>query len=103
MEISKKGTILKEEKHLTTHGGDDILSEDKIKKIALDILSKKLSFLDDQIDEIDCELSEDGTYYEVEIEIFGMEFTFRIDAKTGEPTKLGGGFGGSWVNPGGKN
>lgn len=103
VEISKKGTILKEEKHLATHGGADLLSEDKIKKIALDILSKKLSFLDDQIDEIDCELSEDGTYYEVEIEIFGMEFTFRIDAKTGEPTKLGGGFGGSWGNPGGKN
>ena len=96
VEITKKGTVLKEEKQLAKPEDEDVLSEDKIKKIALEILSKKLSFLDDQIEEIDCELSEDGTYYEVEIEIFGLEFTFRIDAKTGEPTKLGGGFSGSW-------
>ena len=96
VEITKKGTVLKEEKQLAKPEDEDVLSEDKIKKIALEILSKKLSFLDDQIEEIDCELSEDGTYYGVEIEIFGLEFTFRIDAKTGEPTKLGGGFSGSW-------
>ena len=96
VDLTQKGTLLSLEKHLTTTTSDDRLSADEIKKIALEILSKKLSFLDDQIEEIDCELSEDGTYYEVEIEIFGLEFTFRIDAKTGEPTKLGGGFSGSW-------
>ena len=102
VEITKKGTVLKEEKHLAAHGSADVLSEEKIKKIALDILSKKLSFLDDQIEEIDCELSDDGNFYEVEIELMGMEFTFRIDAKTGEPTRLGGGFGGNYGKPGSK-
>ncbi len=98
VDLTQKGTLLSLEKRLTITTSDDRLSADEIKKIALEILSRKLSFLDDQIEEIDCELSDDGTYYEVEIELFGLEFTLRIDAKTGEPMRLGGGFGGGWGN-----
>ena len=90
VELTKKGTVISVEKHLTTATNSNILTQDKIKQIALDILSRQFSFLDDQIEEIECELSDDGTYYEVEIEIFGLEFEFCIDAKTGEPLRFGG-------------
>lgn len=90
VEISPKGTIWEWKKHLVAQDGGNIITEEKIKQIALEMLSHQLSFLDEQIEEIDCELSDDGTYYEVEIELFGFEFEFYIDAKTGEPMRFGG-------------
>lgn len=89
VELTKTGTIVSVEKHSTSQSSSDILSQEKIEKIALEILSRQLHFLDGQIEEIDCELSDDGTYYEVCIELFGMEFDLRINALTGEPMRFG--------------
>ena len=89
VELTRNGHVVSIEKHAIAQGGTDILSEEKIEKIALEILSRQLHFLDGQIEEIDCELSDDGTYYEVCIELFGMEFDIRINAVTGEPMRFG--------------
>lgn len=89
VELTPSGKVVGMEKHNIVQGGTDILTEEKIEKIALEILSRQLHFLDGQIEEIDCELSADGTYYEVCIEVFGMEFDLRINAVTGEPMRFG--------------
>lgn len=62
---------------------------------ATEWISRQWQFVDGQIEEIDVELSDDGNYYEVEIELFSMEFEFRINAKTGEPMRFGRGNGGN--------
>ncbi len=90
VEITKKGIIISVEMQSKVQGSGDILSIEKIKEIALGALSNQFSFLDEQIEEFDCELSDDGLYYEVEIKVLGIEFEFYIDATTGELVRFSG-------------
>ncbi len=94
VEITPKGTIISVEKHAIADGNDNIISVEKIKQIATELLSHQWHFVNDQIEELECELSDDGSYYEVTIEVLGMEFEFRINAQTGEPMRFSSGNGG---------